>query len=199
MKFFYDLAGAGLIQIVVFGCLLAGGVYFFKYDKGDSARAGIEAVKGNIEKMKLEVRSQKGDLQKIEQFKNSVANKERSVNYLLNYLPNELSPVDIFSVLTKEARSAGVDIEDKRDSPVEKGEIYDILKLHVTVKGSFSQVLSFMSRLTDQKWILVVDKVEMRLAAQGEELRANLDIFAFRYKTVEAKAEGAEGGRAEET
>ena len=193
MRFFYDLAGFGLGQIIVFGCLLMGGFYFFKYDDGSSLRGELGTIQGAIQKMDTEIREQEQELRRIEKFKSDIASEERSVSYLLNYLPNELSPVDIFSVLTKEARIAGVDIEDKRDSPVAKGEFYDTLKLHLTVKGSFAHVLSFMSHLTEQKWILVVDRIEMRTVATEEGLKANLDIFAFRYKTAKPAEEGGGG------
>ena len=194
MRIFYDLAGFGLAQIIIFGCFFMGGFYFFKYDDGSSLRQETVAVQENIKKMEVDIRSQEAELKKAEEFKEALAKEAQNVNYLLNYLPNELSPVDIFSILTKEARSTGVNIEDKRDSPLETGEYYDTLKIHLTVKGSFSHVLSFMSQLTDQKWILVVNTVAMSEESKDGGLKANLDISAFRYKDVaKGAADGQEG------
>ena len=167
------------------------GVYYFTfYDNGDWLKKQTAEVHTRIQAEGQKIQKQKDEITRLLNYKKAVEREARAIGYFLSYIPNEYTAIDVFQFLTREAKNAGINIEDKADQGVEAGEFYDALKVHVRVAGSFSQVLSFLSRLTAQKKILVVNDINLSLSREKDAqwINASLTVYAYRYK--EQKKEG---------
>ncbi len=192
MRFLIDIANFNIMQIIVFGCLSMGAYYFFAFDDGSALKQSISNEQNKIQQLEVNIKKKRADFESLKNFKKEVSSKEEAVSLFLNYIPNELSSIDIFSLLNNEAKTTGINIEDKQDQPSVKKEPYEILKIKLKVSGAFPQIVSFLSRLTGQKRMLIVDKIAMSVSANKKIILADLDIFAFRYseKQTEEKKEG---------
>lgn len=170
------------------------GVYYFTfYDDGSWLKKQTAEVHTRIQAEDQKIRKQKDEITRLLNYQKAVEKEARAIQYFLSYIPNEYTAIDVFQFLTKEAKNAGINIEDKADQGVQNGELYDALKVHVQVAGSYSQVLLFLSRLTAQKKILVVNDINLALSGEKDEqwINASLTIYAYRYK--EEKEEKKEG------
>ncbi len=194
MRLLLDIANFGLIQIIVFGCLSMGGYYFFAFDDGNSLKESLSNMENQISQVEISIKKKEKEFLDLEIFKKEILLKEKSVNYFLNYIPNQLSSIDVFSLLNSEAKVAGINIEDKQDQPSLQKDSYEVLQIKLRVSGAFPQLVLFLSRLTDQKRILVVDNISMNISNDKKLIMADLNILAFRYNEQEQKKEDKSKG-----
>ena len=191
MRILYDIANLSFIQIIVFGGLFLGLFYFTMYDNGNSLKKSIEATRAENQQVSAQVRKKKKEMTDIKLFQREISTQEEAVNYFLNFIPSDLTFTDVSALLNKEAKTSGVNINLKQDERVTQmeGTDYHILNVRLTVSGAFSQILLFLSKLTDQKQVLIVDKIGMKVNRTTELVEADLNISAYRYQPKEEEEE----------
>ena len=186
-----SIAHMGLMQIITLGGFLVGGYYFAFYNDGSLLKKQTAEIQTQIQNVDKKIQNQKQEIEERINFKELMEKEARVIQYFLSYIPNDYTVIDVFHFLTREAKSAGINIEDTTDQGVEDGKFYDALKVSVRVAGSFSQILLFLSRLTSLKKILVVSDVSMSLSKEDEQgIFATMNVYAYRYK--EEKSEDKE-------
>ena len=188
-----DISNLTLTQILVFGSVLAGGFYFTVYNKGDSLKSQIESEQTAFQKAEKILAEKKDELVQLKQFEADLKKDERSINIFLDYISEQMTSIEMFRFITQEAKIAGVNIEDKRDHGAVTKKTLDILKASLKISGSFQQIVYFLSKLTDQKRILSVTKINVNASERDQHVTADMDISAYRYKPVVEKKEGEEG------
>ena len=192
MNFIYSLANMSLTQILILGLFLSGIYWFTGYNKGEDFVLQTSTVQTQVEKLEKQINKKQMSLESMKKFKYSVQEGgSKSVQHLLRYIPNSLTTANMFSYLTKEAKSSGVNIIDKRDAGILKFEnFYEVLKLHIKCSGSFSQIVSFLSKLTNQTFILTTDEISMVSSEKDQAIHVDMDIYGYRY--VEGSEESEE-------
>ena len=192
MRLLFDFANFKLAQIIIFGSMLVGISYFTWFDNGKGLQSNIDSARTSITQVSSQIKAKEKELEEIKAFEREIANQEEVVKKLLIYIPEILTFTDISALLIKEAKSSGVNIEDKQDELVQKeeGSDYRILNTKLKVSGAFSHVLSFLSKLTIQKRMLVVDRIEMNMDRENQSIKASMNVSAYRYeKQKEEKQE----------
>ena len=195
IQFLSSIALMGAVQIITLGSFFMGMYYFTFYDDGSFLKKKTAEVHTQIQNTDQKIQKQKNEITRLLNYKTAIEREARAIQYFLSYIPNEYTAIDIFHFLTQEAKNAGINIEDKADQGVKDGEFYDALKVHVRVAGSFSQVLLFLSRLTAQKKILVVNDINLSISSGEDDqwITASMTVYAYRYKENEKKDEKKEG------
>ena len=199
MKFFFDLARLQFIQILVFGGVFLGVFYFTLYDDGSYLNKLIEEVQSNIDQTEAKIKQKEKELEAVREFEREVVSEEQVIRYFLNFIPETLTYTDLSSLLIKAAEFTGINIEVKQDQKVrfkEESE-YQTLKIQLTIDGSFSQIMFFLSKLTAQKRMLILNKIDMNIDQASRLIKANLSIIAYRYyKKKKKEKEGDENKEA---
>lgn len=191
MKVLFDIANFKIVQIIVFGSLFLGIYYFTLYDDGSHLRASIADTQTNIDQVSAKVNKKKEEIKNIKIFEKEILNQEDVVKQFLNFIPGSLTFTEVSALLFKEAKLAGINIEVKKDEQVDKKEDseYRTLKVRLTIRGAFSQILLFLSKLTNQKRMLVVNNIEMRMDRGNGLIGADLLVSAYRYEKQAKKTE----------
>ena len=181
----FSQLGIGMVIILSGG--VAGGYYIFKYDKGESIKTEINSLEEQQNKTKksigdLEVELK--DLQKMDQAMNLMGDE---INKFLEFIPDRVTSSMVLNYLNEEARSAGVELEHIVNHKVsEKKEFYEKLKVSVTVRGLFTQILIFLSKLTSLREIITVESFNMENLSKDKgqnEVKMRMDIYGYRYIT----------------
>ena len=146
-----SIATMGFIQIIILGSFLTGVYYFTFYNDGSQLEKETTEIQTQIQAIDLKIKKQKDEVTRLENYKKAIDREARAIQYFLSYIPNEYTAIDVFHFLTSEAKSAGINIEDKADQGIQDGEFYDALKVQVRVAGSFSQVLLFFIAVNRSK------------------------------------------------
>ena len=192
MRILLDISNFTIIQIIAFGCLFLGIYYFTMYDDGSSLKDSIVEIQADIEEVSGKVVEKREELEKIKIFEREVLNQENVVKQFLHFIPSSLTYTEVSSLLIKEAKSSGINIEVKRDERigVKKGSEYSTLTVRLKISGAFSQILLFLSKLTSQKRILVVNSINMQIDRETGLRQADLQIDTYRYELGSEEEEG---------
>ncbi|MCY4512706.1 MAG: type 4a pilus biogenesis protein PilO [Bdellovibrionales bacterium] len=196
IQFLSNIALMGAVQIITLGGFFTGVYYFTFYNDGSLVKKQTAEVHTQIKAVDQKISKQKDEITRLVNYKKAVEKEARAIQYFLSYIPNEYTAIDVFHFLTREAKNAGINIEDKADQGMQDGEFYNALKVHVRVAGSFSQVLLFLSRLTAQKKILVVNDINLSISSGEDDqwISASMTVYAYRYREEEEKEDEKKEG-----
>jgi len=191
MTFLLSFANNSLIQIFVFGSFFLGLFYFSFYDDGTDLRNEIQGVRSQIQTVQGGVQKTKTEIENVLVFKAGLEKEEELVKALLNYTPEKLLFNEISILLNNEALSSGVNIESRRDGSVDDipNTEYQALSLDIELTSSFSQLMIFLSKLTQQPRILIVESIDVKIYKTKDLLSTRIKLLAYRYKKPELEAE----------
>ena len=191
MVFILNFAQNSFIQIFVFGSFFMGVYYFSFYNDGEFLRKEIEAVKVNIQTAQQNIDKTKIKIDNILVFKSEVETKQEIVKALINYTPESITFNEVSTIITNEALVSGVNIESKRDGSVDDipDTNYQTLNVEIELLSSFSQLMGFLSKLTQQKRILIVQTIEIKIDQDKDFVLTRIQLLAYRYQEPEENPE----------
>ena len=186
-----------LVAVMSFG--FAGLYYMFKYDDGKSIRAEMQTLNINKEKVKAEIDNLKLEVSTLQETDKVMNQMGLEINQFLEFIPKELTSSKILNNLNNTARNSGVNIENIINShSFVREDFYEKIKVSLVIKGVFSQLLVFLSKLTSLRELITVESFTMesmarqnRRAAFGE-LKMRMDMYSYRY--IENLDKTAAGG-----
>ena len=184
MKIIYDIVNFKLPQIVIFGAFFTGIFYFTSYNDGTNIKNDIKSIQTQVDQLKVQLRKKQDELVDVKNFKRDLLQEEETIKHLINFVPDSLTFTDISFLLIRAAKATGVNIDLKEDKIVrtQKDLDYSILEIQLKVNGSFSQILLFLSKLTEQKRMLIVKNIDMKINSSNRLIESDLLIVSYRYK-----------------
>ena len=167
---------------------IAGVYYVWKYDNGQSIKDAIQGLEKEKTVVQEKIDVLDFELTQLQEMDKAMRLMGDEVNKFLQFIPNKLTSLMMLSHLNIHAKAAGVDMKNiVNHSTVETQEFYEKIKISVTVKGLFSQVLVFLSKLTGLTEIITVDSFTLEEAQKGKyvgssnEITMRMDIYGYRY------------------
>ena len=181
----FSQLGIGVVIILSGG--VAGVYYVLKYDHGENIQTEIKSLEEQQEKTKISIEDAKKELLNLQEMDKAMNLMGDEINKFLKFIPDKVTSSMVLNYLNEEARSAGVELENITNHKVsEKQEFYEKLKVSVTVRGLFTQILIFLSKLTSLKEIITVESFNMENLSQKKgrnEVKIRMDIYGYRYIT----------------
>ncbi len=176
----------GIIIILSGG--FAGVYYLWKYDSGQVIKDEIQKLEQKQNTIKEQITSMNLELQQLGEVDKAMRLMGKEMNKFLQFIPSKVTSAMILNHLNTHAKSAGVDLQGiTNHSYIEKKEFYEKLKISITVKGLFSQILVFLSKLTGLTEIITVDTFNLQETRkkgkyiEGNEVIMKMDIHGYRY------------------
>ena len=175
--------------IILLSGSIAGGYYLVKYDKGDSIKQQMQQINKDKDTTREKINNLKLALKALQETDVVVNQMGMEINNFLKFIPSRLTSAMMLNHLNNTAKSTGVSVESVTNHDfVKKEEFYEKLKVSVTIKGVFSQVLLFLSKLTGLTEVITVESFSMEnirrqdLSIQGlDEVKMRMDIYGYRY------------------
>ena len=189
LKIFSQL-GLGVIIILSGG--FAGLYYIVKYDNGQTIKSAIQSLEGQKNVIQKQIDSLDMELEQLQDMDKAMNLMGDEINKFLQFIPNKMTSSMVLNHLNVHAKASGVDLEKYANhNAVEKKEFYEKLGISVTVKGLFTQVLVFLSKLTGLTEIITVERFTLREVVQRGrkqiqglgEVTMQMDIYGYRYIT----------------
>ena len=189
LKFFADL-GFGIVFLL--GFVIMGGYYFWKYNDGSAIRLELENMETERKKIHSEIQTLQVKLQSVQEMDESLKKNSEEINLLFKYIPNTLKSSMILKHLNHLTKASGVHLEDiKNYGSVKKEKLYEKLRISMHIRGFFSQLLLFLSKITELNIFVTVEdfviehdaKKAQSLLNRLHELRMSMDIYGYRYLT----------------
>ena len=192
MVWIRTFADLSFMLLIVLSACLAGVYWLVWYDKGTSLQSQISSINSRKATLTAEVKDLKDKLKNLKEIDVTVNEMGSEFEKFLQFIPNQLTSLKIMNHLNMSARDSGVDLQgisSHKASRLKKDEFYEKVKINVVVKGFFSQILSFLSKLTGLPEIITVENfviTQLRSSSRRklgtlDEVKINMDIFGYRY------------------
>jgi Tfp pilus assembly protein PilO len=192
-------AGLRWSAVAVIG-LFAGFIYWAgAFDHGDRFKEQVATGNSRIAEAQKRLDDTKKELANAEEFRKKVSEQEEDFKRLTEALPREVSATELIGLVSRQAADSKVQLKNSTPSPgTEKTEFYEKAKITFAVKGAFSDVLTFVSRMTGVRRILTFEKVEIRkdVGSDPEKPQVTMTgvLVAYRYIPENERA-GAAGAK----
>lgn len=189
MLWFKTFSQLGIGVVILLSGGFAGLYYVIKYDNGQSIKNEIQTLEKQKNVVQKEINSLDLELKQLQEMDKAMNLMRNEINKFLQYIPNKLTSVMVLNHLNVNAKASGVDLEDiTRYRAVEKKEFYEKIKISVTVKGLYTQVLVFLSKLTGLTEIVTIERFTLtevkskgRYVGGLNEVIMKMDIYGYRY------------------
>ncbi len=163
--------------------------YFWKFDNGSSITSQVIQLESDKTKVQQEIDTLTVKLRNVQKMDQSMKTHAVEIAQLLKYIPNELTSSRILKHLNHLTKASGVHLEDiKNYGSVKKEKLYEKLRINMKIRGFFSQLLLFLSKITELNIFVTVEEFTIehdlrhkRSRQLLNELRVSMDIYGYRY------------------
>ena len=193
------LLSLNIIGIVFVSGILSAIYFFTNYDSGELWKTKTKEAQQKIIATEKKITQQKEELQKTVEFDNSVKVMGKELDYFLTYIPESLTTLHIFEDLTSVSKMSGVEIVSMSNSKQSgsTAKFYQSMAVNLSLKGTFSNFLIFLSQLTHLKKFITVQSVSLSPANDRKNqavstpiILAKINLVGFRYLKDSALQDG---------
>jgi Tfp pilus assembly protein PilO len=177
-KYIVKLSELPWLQVLMFSFVAAALYYFGLFDDGTSMRNRLQQTTTQLADSKKKLDETKKAMADAARFESEVKATTEQFSKLIEYMPENMSQSDLMSMVAKQAAAAGAKVT--RIEPVSavqnqtKAEVYDPVRVNITLSGTFTQILSFLSNLSQVPRLLTFDK--LNLATPGDSASPTADL-----------------------
>lgn len=190
LRVFSELS-IGVVIILSGG--FAGLYYVVKYDNGQTIKNETQELEKQKNAIQKKISSLNLELKQLQEMDKAMNLMGDEINKFLQFIPSKLTSSMVLEHLNENVRTSGVNLENiVTHDAVEKKEFYEKLKISITIRGLFTEVLVFLSKLTGLTEIITVEQFTLREAERSQntdriggldEVIMQMDIYGYRYVT----------------
>lgn len=194
MKLGDAFARLTMVRALILGAFIASLYYFFIFDAGTTQQSSIASMRADIVSQQKQLTEVSQKLDRAIEYQRSAAEIGEALNKLLAYIPENFRLQDFMKTVSEEAKVAGLNIirvSENHNSNYNSAKRTDFEELAVSVElqGTFAQHMTFLSNLTKQKQIFILQKFTMdrdQNNGAGNEMEVPIlsfkgEIHAYRY------------------
>ena len=192
MKFFKEMTPA---QACLIGVMIALLLFFFSFG-GLSKDKKMTSLKR--QKKELAKKNKEADvlIEEAKAYKERLNSLGNTINKVIKYIPKDMSSAKMMRSLTDSAKVAGVSIigvtETRRNRNKNDSELYEEVPVKIKLEGNFTQIMIFLSKLTELENIVTMKDFNIKSVKQLGEGIVSFDATFVGYKY---KALASKGGR----
>lgn len=193
MKLGEAFARLTMIRALILGAFIASLYYFFVFDAGTVQQAAIVTAKADIANQQKQLAEINQKLDRAHEYQRSASEMGEALNKLLAYIPENFRLQDFMKTVSEEAKVSGLNIirvaENRSSTTSQKRTDFEELAVSVELQGTFAQQMTFLSNLTKQKQIFILQKFNLDREQVGGNandtevpiLNFKGEIHAYRY------------------
>ena len=185
------LINLNIIGIIFISGILTSGYWMFFFDPGTSIKEETKNLASQVMQTDKKIRDKKRSLAEAVQFDDSVKKLGKEIEELYKLIPKQLSNRQMFQDLARISKESGLEVLSMKGSQNQKSsELYEALGIQLAVEGEFSQLLTFLSKLTSLDKIVTVKNVNIQPVTQSksnskiQKIKAQVSILGFRYSAT---------------
>lgn len=179
---------AAMKWTTVFGIAvaLAAGYYYFIFDSGAALDAQVESARGQMAEREALLRKTQAAVRDAKKFEEDLKAITEEFEGLVSYMPTESTVNETMSDVSREANAAGIMVEKiETTRRIEKVEFYETNRIDLKMKGTFSQLVHLLARMSRLPRLLTLDKIDIRVRSTDEngiaQLGVDTTLVTYRY------------------
>jgi type IV pilus assembly protein PilO len=176
---------SGRNVFVLFGLVLAGVYYLMSADPEAVYRPQIVSAQQQLQEAEKKLAETEERFQNKGKFQAELEQLSVDFRKALEYLPKEADVQDLVRKITKEARASDVEILDYKPGDSVAKDFYDELPMDLQFKGTYSQLMVFLDRVTKIPRIINIRTIDIANPSfDGGTARMDMKgtLVGYRYK-----------------
>jgi len=187
-KYMTQLATLGWSKIFGIGVALAVGYYFLMYDNGSTIEASIKAAQDRTTAAKKTLAETEKAMADADRFGKEVQATQDQFEKIIRFMPMSLDSNEMTKTINDITNEVGVRarIEPKPVDP--PNGFTQSVKIDLQLEGNFSQIVTFLSKISQVQRLLVFDKITLApnatggvTTSQGAALTFKATLIGYRY------------------
>lgn len=151
-------------QVAMFGFLAAAVYYLLLFDDGTTLAADIDQRKAAVAEGRRKLEETKTAVANADRFQKEVETAREQFAKIIEYMPSNLTQSEMTNIVSKEISGAGAKVirfEPVNGGNAQKNDVYDSVRVKVTISGTFVQIVKFLSNLSNVPKLLTFDRVQL--------------------------------------
>ncbi len=160
-------------------CAVVAGLWFY-FDTQEQL-AQLEEVQKKEQSLKQTFEFKQRKAANLEEYKQQLAEMEKSFGDMLRQLPNKAEVPDLLVDVSQTGLASGLEFELFQPQAEIKKEFYAELPIKVRVVGDYQELGAFVSGLASLPRIVTIHNVQIKPMKDKKELVMNALIKTYRY------------------
>ncbi|MBN2702436.1 MAG: type 4a pilus biogenesis protein PilO [Methylohalobius sp. ZOD2] len=198
----WDLESAGTwplpvkVAVMVIIASVVAGLWIY-FDTQDQL-AQLDKVRQEEKNLKDTFASKQKKAIHLEEYKQQLAEMEKTFGDMLRQLPNKAEVPDLLVDVSQTGLAAGLEFELFQPQAENKKDFYAELPIHVRVTGDYDQLGAFVSGLASLPRIVTVHDVALAPVKDNARMVMNAVIKTYRYldeEEIGGRSSSKRGGK----
>ncbi len=185
-------------QTIIATFVIAAAYFFLVFDGGGRIDDQIKKSKKDFKTKEQTLINTEMAMQNAAKFQEEVRRTNARFKEMLEFIPVDFSIADFMQLLSTEAESSGnkvVQIQPRLTD--QEPALYEELLVELTIEGTYSQILTFLSRLTKINRIINMGGIRLSTIEAdpiSPVLRFQTVVYGYRYNIEsQASSDGGDG------
>ncbi len=185
-------------QTIIATFVIAAAYFFLVFDGGGRIDNEIKKSKKDFKTKEQTLINTEMAMQNAAKFQEEVRRTNARFKEMLEFIPVDFSIADFMQLLSTEAESSGnkvVQIQPRLTD--QQPALYEELLVELTIEGTYSQILTFLSRLTKINRIINMGGIRLSTIEAdpiSPVLRFQTVVYGYRYNIEsQASSDGGDG------
>jgi Tfp pilus assembly protein PilO len=184
--------------------LLVGFVYYLAiFDDGARLKDVIDQNKQSLLEAETQLKATRESVENANRFEAEVNRIAEQFARITDFMPDRMGVAELTNVITDNATKSGAKLmrtepEKRQEARSDKADFFETTRVGFHLEGSFSQMVTFLSLISQENRLLTFDEVELSSIDSAPPDAPVLDfkgqIIGYRYIAKKPAAEQEKGG-----
>tara|TARA_Y100000031_G_C7995984_1_gene281400 strand:- start:127 stop:621 length:495 start_codon:yes stop_codon:yes gene_type:complete len=162
------------------------------FDDGSKVVQQIAAEKRQQQQLVVEMDKVKAAVAAVAKFRKTKDQLGDKFNKLIQYLPENFSNTDQMRLISQQVNASGVElVQVSQGGNGDKFKFYEELLVNVSLRGTYSDLILFLSNLTQLDKVFVVKQMAFSGGGTGDPGTSPLLNFSATLAMYRSRKEGA--------
>jgi Tfp pilus assembly protein PilO len=188
-----QIAEASWLKVILSGCALAAFYYYGSFNDGHGLREQYTAAIGQLKDAETKLVNTKKVMGDLERFKVELKVLTEKIDGVSEFMPETTDATSLEQMVTKNAVTAGARVTkvDPLNNDI-RVDFFETTRINISVQGSFTQIVSFLSNLSKVRKLVTFDDAEITVVPGGASDNPKIKfvgvIVGYRYKGLDPAA-----------
>ena len=183
----------GIEKAILIGIVLTFVYYFALYDNGDVLETSLLTNAAMVQQKTKELEVMQRTLADAKKHQEVAAKLGKDLEQVLSAVPQEYNSVELMKLISSEAKTVGLNILSLTGSEglaADPGKNFVPIQVTVSLRGTFNQVMMFLSNLTKVGKVILTKNLTLTSAVSAgtsPSMGFSTTLEAYRYTETGGK------------
>jgi Tfp pilus assembly protein PilO len=161
-RFFVMMATLTWGRVFLLSAALGAFYFFTMFNDAGATKTALENGQNEIVALKQQLKATREAIANADRFEQEVKATVDQFSKIIDYMPPTISTADLTTMLSEYSAKAGLRLVRSVPQPsTGRAEFYETTKVGIGLEGTYAQIVTFLSYLSQANKILTFEKIEI--------------------------------------